>query len=107
MIFDDETIDFKVELKKVNNELSDLMQKYQELEADRDYIKSLLNVSHEHNCKLKKENEQLKQDKKRLIGFLHRYGGVDVEDVDEKILSKKYFDEWGNLYPEFKDGDVE
>lgn len=47
---------------------------------------------------LSDENEQLKQDKKRLIGFLHRYKGVDVEDVDGEVLSKVYLDEWGELY---------
>ena len=44
------------------------------------------------------ENEQLKQDKKRLSGYLHRYGKVDVEDIDDVILNKEYFDEWGDLY---------
>ena len=47
---------------------------------------------------LHEENEQLKQDKKRLIGYLHRYGKVDVEDIDDVILNKEYFDEWGDLY---------
>lgn len=47
---------------------------------------------------LNDENERLKQDKKRLIGFLHRYKGVDVEEVDEEVLSKEYLDEWGELY---------
>lgn len=47
---------------------------------------------------LYEENEQLKQDKKRLIGYLHRYGKVDVEDIDDIILKKEYFDEWGDLY---------
>ena len=70
MIFDDNTIDFKNELKKSNNELSNLKQKYQELEADREYIKSLLNVSHEHNYKLKKENEQLKQTMQEVAELL-------------------------------------
>lgn len=51
----------------------------------------------------KKENEQLKQDKKRLIGYLHRYGKVDVEDIDEVVLNQEYLDEWGELYG----GDVE
>lgn len=49
------------------------------------------------------ENEQLKQDKKRLIGYLHRYGKVDVEDIDEVVLNQEYLDEWGELYG----GDVE
>ncbi|MBQ2654051.1 MAG: hypothetical protein IJF83_10885 [Methanobrevibacter sp.] len=53
------------------------------------------------------EIKQLKQDKKRLIGFLHRYKGVDVEDVDEEVLSKEYLDEWGELYFKWKKGDVE
>ena len=44
------------------------------------------------------ENEQLKQDKKRLIGYLHRYGKVDVEDIDEVVLNQEYLDEWGELY---------
>ena len=78
MIFDDNTIDFKNELKKSNNELSNLKQKYQELEADREYIKSLLNVSHEHNYKLKKENEQLKHNNKivsnEIVNSMVKYG---------------------------------
>lgn len=47
---------------------------------------------------LYKENKQLKQDKKRLIGFLHRYKNIDVEEIDEVVLSKEYLDEWGELY---------
>ena len=76
------------------------------VKSDDDYFENMTECCEEMN-RLSEKNEQLKQDKKRLIGFLHRYKGVDVEDVDEKILSKEYFDEWGNLYSEFKDGDVE
>ena len=82
MIFDDNTIDFKNELKKSNNELSNLKQKYQELEADRDYIKSLLNRSHEHNYKLKKENEQLKQTIKSVYELLT----IEIDVFSDKAI---------------------
>lgn len=62
-----------------------------------------MNVQYTKYSDLKKENEQLKQDKKRLIGYLHRYGKVDVEDIDEVVLNQEYLDEWGELYG----GDVE
>ena len=65
--------------------------KYENNKSDKQKICDLLN-------KVIDENEKLKKDKKRLIGYLHRYGFVDVEDVDEIILSKEYLDEWGELY---------
>lgn len=64
---------------------------YNDEKITDDEIEDLVN-------QLLEENEQLKQDKKRLIGYLHRYGKVDVEDIDDIILNKEYFDEWGDLY---------
>lgn len=62
------------------------------------YLKKMLDKAWKQYHKQKEENEQLKQDKKRLIGYLHRYCKVDVEDIDDVILNKEYFDEWGDLY---------
>lgn len=67
-----------------------------------DHIPHITDIVLGYNIILE-ENEQLKQDKKRLIGYLHRYGKVDVEDIDEVVLNKEYLDEYGELY----DGDME
>lgn len=77
------------------------------IECDGKFVAYVMNVdgyriANKMNILLE-ENEQLKQDKKRLIGYLHRYGKVDVEDIDEVILDKEYYDEYGELYG----GDVE
>ena len=61
-MIDDNDIDLEYELKKSTNELVDLRQKYIGLQEDWDYMKSLLDKTHDKNCKLKKENEQLKID---------------------------------------------
>lgn len=97
-MIEDKPIDLKMENRRLGIELSSLRQKNEELKEDRDYIKLLLDVEFEKRIKLSKENEQLKQDKKRLIGYLHRYGKVDVEDIDDVILNKEYLDKWGDLY---------
>lgn len=67
-----------------------------------DHIPHITDIVLGYNTILE-ENKQLKQDKKRLIGYLHRYGKVDVEDIDEVVLNQEYLDGWGELYG----GDVE
>ena len=57
---DDKPIDYESEHNKAINKLVKLRQKYDELEEDRDYVKSLLDVEFEKRIKLQKENEQLK-----------------------------------------------
>lgn len=57
-----------------------------------------LSICEKRVRELENENKQLKQDKKRLIGYLHRYCIVDVEDVDEVVLSRENLDDWGELY---------
>lgn len=45
-----------------------------------------------------RQNNQLKRDKDRLIGYLFRYKGLDKDDVDDFILNQENLDEWGELY---------
>ncbi len=60
-MIDDNTIDYESELNKAINELVKLRQKYDELEEDRDYVKSLLDVEFKKRIKLQQENEQYKK----------------------------------------------
>lgn len=92
----DELVDL---LNALHEDYEKLKQEVRELE--KTYAEEVFKIEDkfdEEILALKKENEQLKQDKKRLIGYLHRYGKVDVEDIDDVILNKEYFDEWGDLY---------
>ena len=45
-----------------------------------------------------RQNNQLKRDKDRLMGYLFRYKGLDKDDVDDFILNQENLDEWGELY---------
>ena len=65
-MINDNSIDFKKEYKKTLNELLDLQQKFIGLQKDWEYMKSLLDKNHDKNCKLKKENEELRQRIKKL-----------------------------------------
>lgn len=79
-----------------------------ELWGDKSEIKDIVDLLNKQSDKiteqsvqidfLQDENKQLEQDKKRLIGFLLRYKGVDVDDIDELIFNDKSLDEWGDLY---------
>lgn len=76
-------------------EIVDLLnEQHEQIERLKGNFRALDEVK----CEIAEENEQLKQDKIRLIGFLHRCGYVDVEEVDESILSKDYYDSYGELY---------
>ena len=88
---------------EVIDTLNNLYEENEQLKLHCQNLEETLSVSGNKHITLQKENEQLKQDKKRLIGYLHRYGKVDVEDIDEVILDKEYYDEYGELYG----GDVE
>lgn len=66
-MIDDKPIDYESEHNKAINKLVKLRQKYDELEEDRDYVKSLLDVEFEKRIKLQKENEQLRHDATILI----------------------------------------
>lgn len=55
---------------------------------DEEEIVDLLN-------ELNDENEQLKQDKKRLIGHLWKYKSMDMNEIEEYILSRELLDEYG------------
>ena len=81
-MIDDNDIDLEYELKKATNELVDLRQKYRGLQKDWDYMKSLLDKTHNKNCKLKKENEQLKQ----LVNI--------ADDLIDKLGSETMQNEW-------------
>lgn len=59
-MIDDNPIDYESEHNKAINKLVKLRQKYDELEEDRDYLKSLLDVEFEKRIKLQKEKEELK-----------------------------------------------
>lgn len=61
-MIDDKFIDYESEHNKAINKLAKLRQKYNELEEDRDYVKSLLDVEFEKRIKLQKENEELKKE---------------------------------------------
>lgn len=47
--------------------------------------------------KLEDENKQLKQDRKRLIGYLWKYKSMDMEEIEEYILSRELLDEYGEV----------
>ena len=88
-MIDDNDIDLEYELKKSTNELVDLRQKYIGLQEDWDYMKSLLDKTHDKNCKLKKENEQLKQQLDEMITIFEN-SGLDYHISDElnEILNR-------------------
>ena len=92
-------------LKDENQHMRDLVNENRQLKQQLEDCKDVnVRCCNDYSAmrrdvwKYKKENEQLKQDKIRLIGFLHRCGYVDVEEVDESILSKDYYDSYGELY---------
>lgn len=65
-MIDNKSIDYKSEYNKAINKLVKLRQKYDELEENRDYVKSLLDVEFEKRIKLQKENKQLRKENKAL-----------------------------------------
>lgn len=73
----------------------DLLNELDEMYVDEYVLRETVQLELQ---RVETENEQLKQDKKRLVGYLHRYGKVDVEDIDEVVLNQEYLDEWGELY---------
>ena len=87
----------RYQFRVITNDKEEISRIFFEEKVTGEIIEGRGNITRWIN-KLVNENGQLKQDKKRLIGFLHRYKGVDVEDVDEEVLSKEYLDEWGELY---------
>ena len=86
-MIDDNNIDLERELKKATEELVDLRQKYRGLQKDWDYMKSLLDKTHDKNYKLKKENEQLKQQVDSLIEELNYKANLEL------IEDRKHLDE--------------
>lgn len=87
----------RYQFRVITNDKEEISRIFFEEKVTGEIIEGRGNITRWIN-KLVNENGQLKQDKKRLIGFLHRYNCVDVEDVDEEVLSKEYLDEWGELY---------
>ena len=78
-MIDDNPIDYESEHNKAINKLVKLRQKYDELEEDKDYVKSLLDVEFEKRIKLQKENEQLKEIKKDLKIILPLLLAIDFK----------------------------
>lgn len=60
-MIEDKPIDYKTEYNKTINKLVSLRQKHDGLKEDYDYIKSLADRYFDERIKLKKENEQLKE----------------------------------------------
>lgn len=78
-MIEDKPIDYKTEYNKTINKLVSLRQKHDELKEDYDYIKLLADRYFDERIKLKKENEQLKQEIETLQEQLAHFDIGDVE----------------------------
>lgn len=98
-MIDDRNINYEVEYKKVVNELSELKQKYCDLEDDRDYIKSLLDKEFKKSVSLTVKNKELKEANQSLLlklidilEFIKEKGIVTHEEVKKwwknRVLEK-------------------
>lgn len=92
-MIDDKNIDYKVEYGKLVGELSDLKQKYCDLEDDRDYIKSLLDKEFKKSVSLSVKNKELKETNQSLLLKI-----IDIlEFIKEKgIVTHEEVKEWWN-----------
>lgn len=92
-MIDDKNIDYEVEYGKLVGELSDLKQKYCDLEDDRDYIKSLLDKEFKKSVSLTVKNKELRETNQSL-----QFKIIDMLDfVKEKgIVTREEIKEWWN-----------
>ena len=89
-MIDDKNIDYEVEYRKLVGELSDLKQKYCDLEDDRDYIKSLLDKEFKKSVSLTVKNKELRETNQSLqfkiidmLDFVKENGSVTREEIKE------------------------
>lgn len=107
-MIEDQPIDYEVEYNKASNELTELRQKYSELEQDWKYIKSLLDAEFEKNMQLKKRLEIYKLDGLETIDqlILTRENIEKLQEKNEQLKSenKRLTDKLNKTALELVDG---
>ena len=93
-MIEDKPIDLDIENTKLNNELVVLRARYNELDEDRHYIKSLLDAEFEKRNKLEKENEQLKKD----VEYWKRVASQYSNELNVFEHCKRYKTECKDIY---------